>query len=193
MLYRKGNSTLYIKEFDKRFDNFCSKAPLLISYTITPSMVQIVDESTDAVYEVSFDFSIPVKSFIYGIKQLLINKGCYPILKKTEIIESPVTKEEQVELASNGTPVDQIPTKKNVEKVVTYLIDKCIIYHDTFLIKDIDSEQMFRFKLLKSSSLFLRKLRSKEKPIEEYSKFFFDNSVLLNEIVPKEETSNNDE
>jgi hypothetical protein len=187
MLYKKNDSQSYVMEFKKRFENFCSKAPLLMSYTTTPNSVQIVDESTDMVFDIPFDFSIPVKSFIYGIKQLLIKNGCYPIIEQEDKITVDLTNEEQVAMAVAGKPVSEIPKQRVISSVNRYLIDKCIIYRDEFIIQDLSSGEMFRYKLLKSCVFFLQKMRNKEKTPLESGTFFFKNSILLNSIEHKTE------
>ena len=182
MLYQKNDSGSYILEFKKRFGNFCEKAPLLLSYTTTPVGVQVINESTNDIYEIGFDYSIPVKVFIHGIKTMLVERNCYPIMHKVEGTEEGISSDEQISMAVEGVPVDKIPVKRYKKKIVKYLIDKCIIFKDILIIKNMETEEMFRYKLNKSCVFFLKKIRSGKLNPEEAAEYFFSNSVLLNKI-----------
>ena len=186
MLFTKNDSQIYIKEFKKRFQNYCEKAPILLSYTTTPKGVQVIDESTNYVYDFEWDFSIPVKSFIHGIKNILIN-NCYPIIHKVELIEEDISKEEQVEMASSGTPLSDIPVKRYKRKIIPFRIDKVIVFKDIFILINIDSDEVYRYRLNKSSVFFLKKLRSGKFNQEQAGEYFFENSELLNQIFAKAE------
>lgn len=187
MLYNKNDSQSYVAEFKKRFSNFAEKAPLLLSYTTTPNSVQIIDESSEDVFEIDWDYSIPVKSFIFGIKQMLISKDRYPILHKVEETEEGITTEEQISMAVQGTDLSSIPVKRYKKHIHAYRIDKVIVFKDIFIIQDLDTEQMYRYRMSKSSVFFLKKIRSGRLNREQAASYFFENSVLLNEIVPKDE------
>jgi hypothetical protein len=152
--------------------------------------VQVINEHTDDVYDIHWDFSVPVKLFIFGIKQSLRENGAYPIITKvTQQVEN-VPEEEQVEMATEGISVEYIPTKRNIEIRKNYIIDKCIICRDIFIIEDEDTGQKFRYHMNTSSVFFLKKMRSKKLNAEQAADYFFKNSSLLNEIIPREETEN---
>ena len=188
MLYNRNDSQSYVAEFKKRFMNFCEKAPLLLSYTTTPQSIQIIDESTEDVFEIDWDYSIPVKSFIYGIKQMLISRDRYPILHRIEEREEGVTTEEQVSMAVDGTDLASIPVKRYKKSIHKFLIDKCIVFKDIFLIKDLETGKMYRYKMNKSCVFFLKKMRTGRFNREQAASYFFENSILLNEVYPKDET-----
>ncbi len=181
MLYQKNNSEEYIKQFRKRFTNFCEKMPILVSFVTTNSGVQVIDETTNKVYDFDWDFSIPVKTFIYGIKNIFTEQ-CYPIIEKVEKTIQPISKERQIKLAETGIPFEKIPTSEEIETSTKYLIDKVLVVKDIFIIKNLESNKMFRYKMNKSSVFFLKKLRSGELNQVEAGKYFFDNSSFLNEI-----------
>lgn len=186
MLCEKSDSQTYIEDFKKRFVNFVEKAPVLLSIATTPEKVQVIDETTSIVHEFSWDFTIPVKSFIHGIKQILVEK-CYPIIHKVEHVEVPLTDEEQVEMASTGMLLDEIPTSVWKKKITRYLLDKTVVYKDIFIIKDLETGRMYRYKMNKSSVFFLKDLRNKKFNQESAADYFFQNSVLLNELTVKDE------
>jgi hypothetical protein len=186
MLYEKNDSQTYCQEFKKRFTNFAEKAPILISFSVSPDKVEIIDETTDRIYKFEWDFSIPIKSFIHGIKEVLI-KECYPTLEQVIEEEEEVSEDVQIEMASNGIPFDSIPTKRKTSKVISYLIDKVIVFKDIFIIKNLFTGQYFRYKMNKSSVFFLKKIRSNKLDSKQAYIYFMKNSELLNEIIQKEE------
>jgi hypothetical protein len=181
MLYNKNDSQSYEKEFKKRFTNFCEKSPVLISMNVSPTCVQVVDESTDNVYEFPWDYTLTVKEFIHAIKEILV-KSCYPVIIKTETTIEDVSIDEQSEMIANGVSLDKVPTKREIKKERKFLIDKIIVYRDIFLIKDMETGVMSRYKLNKSAIFFLKKLRNEEFTSVEAGNFFFDKATLLNVI-----------
>ncbi len=185
MLYTRKDSKSYEMEFKKRFTNFCEKSPILLSFTTSASLVQVIDESQDTVYEFPWDYTIDVKEFIHAIKQVLI-QNCYPIIIKISKTEIPTTIEEQTKIAQSGVPIDTIPTKKVLLSKKEYLIDKVIIYKDTFILIDKETLEVFRYKLNKSSVFFLKNIRNGKFSKEQAGDFFFDNAELLNKIDTKE-------
>lgn len=192
MLYNKGDSSQYIQEFKKRFTNFCEKCPLLISFTTTPNGVQIIDETKDDVYDIAWDFAIPVKSFIHGIKNMLIDKGCYPVICRTDEGEESVSQEEQIQMAIDGESLDSIPVRRYKKHLTEFLVDKTIIFKDIFIIQNRDTGEMSRWKLNKSSVFFLKKMRSGKLTKEEAGKYFFEHAIFLNDIILKD-TGENEE
>lgn len=185
MLYTKNDSASYVQQFKKKMTNFADKAPLLLSFTTTPIGVQIVNESTDDVWDIPWDFSVPVKLFIYGIKQILIKDNAYPILTKVERTTETYSQQEQVDMAVSGIPVEDIPVTKIIENKKQYRIDKLIVYKDIFIIEDIETQQKFRYQMNKSSVFFLQKIRSHKLNSETAADYFFANSKLMNEIILK--------
>jgi len=186
MLYQKNNSDEYIKQFRKRFTNFCEKMPILVSFVTTNTGVQVIDETTNKIYDFDWDFSIPVKTFIYGIKNVFTDQ-CYPVIEDVKITIKPVSRERQIKMAEEGIPFDKIPTSEEVSTSTKYRIDKVLVVKDIFIIKNVESGQTLRYKMNKSSIYFLKMLRSGEVTQADAGKYFFENSTLLNEIVQLED------
>ena len=80
--------------------------------------------------------------------------------------------------------IDRIPNMMPITTITRYLIDRVIIYKDIFIIKDLDTGRIFRYKLNKSSVFFLKKIRMNKLTKQEAANYFFENAELLNEIVP---------
>jgi hypothetical protein len=181
MLYNKHDAKTYEKEFMKRFTNFSDKSPMLISFSVTPTCVQIVDENTDTVYEFKWDYTLSVKEFIHIIKEKL-SQACYPEIIKTIKEEVALSSLEQAKLLENGTDIDKIPLTKTLLNKKVYIIDKVIIYKDIFILKEKETGKLSRYQLNKSAVLFLKKMRSGSISKEDAGNFFFENSNHLNDI-----------
>lgn len=187
------DSAVYLDEFKKRFKNFCEKSPVLLSFITAPKGVQIIDEVNDKVYDIDWQFSVPVKSFIFGIKQILISKGCYPTFVKETTTEVKLTHEEQLALASKGVSLDELPETRTVTTSSTFVVDKVIIHKDVFIIKELETGDSFRYQMKQradvpekrySSVFFLKRLRSGKYSPAQSGEYFFEHADLLNEVTP---------
>lgn len=187
MLYSKSDSNQYVWEFKRRFTNFCEKCPLLLSFTTTPGGIQLIDETLNDIYEISWDFSIPVKSFIFGIKNLLITNNRYPVIHEVIEKEIPISSEEQIQMAISGTPIETIPIKTYKKYITPYRIDKLIVFKDIFILENLNTGERSRWHLKKSSIFFLKKMRQGKLTKEEAGTYFFNNAELMNVIILKDE------
>ena len=93
-------------------------------------------------------------------------------------------------MAANGeVDIDEIPVIKKRRVVCSFLIDKVIIIRDIFIIKDVETGEMFRYKMNGSSVTFLNNMRINPKDPkylnrEDAAKYFFSHSTLMNKIEP---------
>lgn len=182
MLYNKVDSGRYVEVFKDKFSNFAQKAPTLISFVTTNEGVIVVHENTGSRYEFPWDFTVPVKRFIFEIKQELI-KYHYPRLELEEITEVRRSESEIAELLAEGK--EDISPVKEISKVTKYRIDKIITLKDIFILINEDTGQMFRYKMKSSSIYFLKKYRKGQfKDLKEAGKDFFERCELLGEITP---------
>jgi hypothetical protein len=183
MLLTKLDSSKYIAEFRERFSNFAQKAPVLLSFITTDAEVRVVHENSGTIYTFQWDFSIPVKSFIHEIKQVLSDNH-YPRVVKVETKEVALTPQEQAELLMQGQEPSSLPTTKIVEEREVFKIDRVIALKDIFLLESENDYKIYRYKMNYSSIFFLKNYRTgKYKSIEEAGKFFFGKSELLNEMI----------
>ena len=186
MLYNKTDSSTYIKLFQRKFTNFCEKSPILLSFITTANGVQVVNEGDDSIFDFPWKFDVDVKSFIFGIKRVLVDK-CYPVITKIESIRNPLSEEEQLYLASTGINLDEVPTFKNTEVKTSYIIDRCIITKDTFIIKEVATEKLFLYRMNTSSIFFLKKIRNGDLNRESAGEYFFTHSELINDLIKDSE------
>ncbi|HRS26401.1 MAG TPA: hypothetical protein P5140_07680 [Methanofastidiosum sp.] len=182
MLYNKIDSEKYIAEFGSRFANLAQRAPILMSFVVAQDGVTVIHENSGTKYFFEWDFTLPVKVFIYNIKAK-ISENHYPRLGKVTSEEIPLSQEERVALIEQGTPVEEVPKTKVITKTTVYRIDKVIALKDIFIIYDEATKKMYRYRLHYSSIFFLKNYRSgKYKSIEEAGEFFFSKAEFLNEL-----------
>lgn len=186
MLYNKTDSNNYIAEFKTRFANFAQKAPVLLSFIVTDTKTTVIHENSQKAYDFEWDFTIPVKSFIHEIKQV-ISDNHYPRIVHTFPEEISLTPEEQATLLAAGTPIENLPTTRFKQNKITYRIDKVIALKDIFILQDEETFKTYRYKMHYSSIFFLKNYRSgKYGSLEAAGEFFFSKAELLNEIVSRD-------
>jgi hypothetical protein len=193
MLINQSDSASYVEIFKRKFANFCEKSPLRLSFTTTPQGVQITDVDNNRGVDIDWEFSVHVKGFIYGIKQILIEKGYYPYLEKVETTERPMSTEEQISLASRGFDIETLPTMTVTQKHTTYRIDKVIMFKDIFIFQEESTGKMLRYHLNGSSSFFLKDLRSGKFTPKTGADYFFRKADFMNELISKPDTDHNDD
>lgn len=182
MLYTKTDSVKYKSEFKSRFTNFAQKAPILISFVVSDDKVEVIHENSGMTHSFEWDFTIPVKSFIHEIKQVLSDNH-YPRITRVEKKVVSLTPEEQATLMAGGVPADNVPSFKEVEISEVFKIDKVITLDDILILQSEKDFKMYRYKLNYSCIFFLKKYRKGEyKTLEEAGDFFFSKATLLNEL-----------
>lgn len=187
MLYSKTDSNKYIAEFKERFANFAQKAPILLSFIVTESKVTVIHENSGGSYDFEWDFTIPVKSFIHEIKQVLSDNH-YPRIERVTSTAVAYTPEEQaVLLASGEFALENLPSSRLVESCETFRIDKVIALKDVFILQSEKDFKAYRYKMHYSSIFFLKNYRTgKYASIAEAGAFFFAKSELLNELTSRD-------
>lgn len=69
MILNKTNSNDYKNEFQKKFKSYGEKAPIVLSFYTDDKEVVVTHENSGTVHHYSWDFSVPVKTFIKYIKE----------------------------------------------------------------------------------------------------------------------------
>jgi len=194
MIYNNIDSVSYKKIFTKKFENFCNKIATLVSVTTSETGVTVKHENSGKIYRYDWDFDTPVKMFIKKIHDDLINH--LPIIFKVVKEELSLTEEEkeaaleaQASAVECGLEPEAIPEKywHTVENT-PYRIEKVIVMKDIFIIRNLDTEQLFRYHMNKSCIHFLANYRKgKYDTPQAAGNVFFETSELLGEITPKGE------
>lgn len=182
MIFQKVDSESYKESFISKFTNFADKAPIVISFATDDLGVSVVHENSGKKYFYPWDYVVPVKSFIHDIKRDL-SMNHYPRISRKVEVERFLSSEEQADLISKGTPVNEVPNmiKETVEE--TYRIDKILVMKDEFIIVNEKTNEQYCYKMNTSAFTYLRNYRSGEyKTLEEAGEAFFRKSVLVNKL-----------
>jgi hypothetical protein len=184
MLLVRTDAAKYKAEFKERFANFAQKAPILLSFITTDSVVTVIHENSGTQYSFEWDYSIPVKTFIHEIKQVLSDNH-YPRILRKDITTIALTSDEQAQLLVEGkATIDNLPSMREEAHVESFCIDKVIALKDIFIIQSEKDFKTYRYKMNYSSIFFLKNYRTgKYKTVEEAGKFFFSKSEMLNELT----------
>lgn len=184
------------KVFRKKFDNFCKKAPILMSYIITDDKVTLFKhddtEESKKLFIYSFDYQKNVKENIKDIKDTLLGKH-YPILVETIVEQEDYTAEELNQLVSEGKiSLDDVDVAhKENKKTSRWRIERVIILRDEIFLRNLETNRIFRYRMKVPVTLFLKKMRNNF-TVEESWEYFTNKSILINEIYENynEEESN---
>jgi hypothetical protein len=180
----------------KKLLSFCEKCPCVLSIKTAVHQgddgVFVIHKNTGMQYFFPWDFNVEPKDFIHNIKSFLEKKH-YPILIETITEEHKLTKEELALMVEEGKSIQELPQyEKRIKEKKLWRIDKVILWKDIVILVQIDNKgntisNQYRYKYNKNLVIFLKKYRSGEyADLEEAGNEFFNNSILVNEITPKE-------
>jgi hypothetical protein len=180
----------------KKLLSFCEKCPCVLSIKTAVHQgedgVFVIHKNTGMQYFFPWDYSVEPKDFIHEIKTFLEKKH-YPILVETITEEHKLTKEELALMVEEGKSIQELPQyEKRIKEKKLWRIDKVILWKDIVILVQIDNKgntisNQYRYKYNKNLVIFLKKYRSGEyADLEEAGNEFFNNSILVNEITPKE-------
>lgn len=172
----------FLDEFKKRFSNFCNKAPVILTFKITPSSCFLKDCEKDIVHKFEFNHLVNVKVNIKEIKDWLI-ENVYPRMVEENFTEVDQTTEQIEELIDSGLDEEDAIMKKNILVTeTTWIIEKLIIKRDELFIKNASNNKMYRYKMSMPSTLFLKKIRNGSMSEKEIFNYFYSKSTLMNEV-----------
>lgn len=181
----------FLTEFKRRFSNFCNKAPVILTFKITPSSCFLKDCELGIVHKFEFDHLSDVKSNIKIIKDWLI-ENVYPRMIEESFLEEDLSNEEIEKLIENGMDEEVAIMKKNIQVSETiWVIEKLIIKRDELFIRNETTDRVYRYKIKMPSTLFLKKIRSGDMNQKEIFNFFYAKAELLNEDLPNWKLENN--
>ena len=180
----------------KKLLSFCEKCPCVLSIKTAvhngEDGVFVIHKNSGMQYFFPWDYDIEPKDFIHNIKCFLEKKH-YPILVETIKEDHKLTKEELAIMVEEGKSITELPQyEKRIKEKVFWRIDKVILWKDIVILVKIDRDgnaasNQFRYKYNKSLVIFLKKYRSGDyTSLEEAGDEFFNNSILVNEILPKD-------
>lgn len=195
MIVQKDNINIeeFKKSFTKKFNNFCSKLPLLISYTVQPNGVVIYrnfdetdTENREKLFYFEFDYESEVKTNIFLIKKKLL--PYMPIMKQKAVEEVEADSEQTNEKVSQGeiSLDDVTPNGYKVEKTYIWRIEKALIDRDELFVRRLKDFTMHRFKLRMPIMTFLNKLIKQSVTAQEAWNIF-NSKAEEKELNPEDE------
>ena len=164
----------WLAEFKKKFINFCEKAPIILSFNLSPTEVILFEqkynsENTNLLYTFQFDYSKNVQSNIAEIKKWLLENK-YPIMIKQETLDKRFTSDEMQILIDKQIGLDDILKQRKIIKETKMRIEKLIIKRNEFHIRNLETNELNFYYLDIPSVLFLTKL-STMKPVDAWEMF----------------------
>lgn len=196
MIVEKINGDKWKQQTMKKLLSFCEKSPCVLGIRTATYQGQdgvfIIHKNSGAEYFFPWKYDEDPKIFIHNIKEFIKPKH-YPILIENEYEDHQLTAEELANMVQNGTSITDLPKyEKRVKSRKMWRIDKVILWKDCVILEpvSINGEEVpktqFRYKYNKSLVVFLKKYRNGEfSSLEEAGDDFFNNSLMINEIVPK--------
>jgi len=200
MLDNKFSAKWWKDKFSSKFTNFCKKSPVLLSMIIKiqngEEGVLITHVNSNSKYFFPFKYEQDPKDFIADIKSLLVEKH-YPRIIEEILEKHELTSSELALKVEKGHDINNL-SKYEMRVIGTrmYRIDKILAWkqiaillleESSFLNDEIG--ESFRYKFNGGSLvIFLKNYRSgKFKTLEEASEYFFINSLIIDQIIKKED------
>ena len=174
----------FLSGFRKSFQNFCSKAPVVIRYFISEVGVSLSIEDPTLSYEYLFNFEFDVKENIKRIKDwLLVN--AYPILLKQVDRYEKYSQEELAIKIRDGevTLSESLKLRKTISEFFEFRIERVIIGKNQIFIRDLTTQEERIYFLSKPLVSFLKKYRRIQDKLAFYIDFE-ENSKLVKILDP---------
>lgn len=172
--------------FAKKFKNFCSKLPILLSYELLPNGVIIYEhygedeeDNKETILHYEYDYLNTVQKNIYNIKKHLYNY--FPVLTQVVNEEKSASSEEVNKKIAEGQITLENVTAKGYWTTIEKLweIEKIIVDRDEIFIRELESKTLYRYRLKFPVVTFLKRIRNKEMDSKEAWNFFINKAVLL--------------
>lgn len=187
MLAKNNELQEFLETFNRKFSNFCQKAPVLLSFKTSGTGCIVRDETTGKTLTYAFDYSASVKENIHDIKEWLL-KECYPVMieeidKRTEYTTDEL--QDFIEEDPN-VDIDSLIMEGKREKIKRFWrIEKTILVMDNLFVRNMQTGELAMYKLDMPVSIFLSNMRNKWKPNYAY-RVFKDKSKIV-KIEEKEQ------
>jgi len=200
MLVASINSKIWEEKFQSKFVNFCKKSPVLLSMIIKiqdgERGILLTHINSNSKYFFTFDYNLDPMDFIANIKKLLVEKH-YPRIMEEVLEKYELSTDELARKVENGNSIDNL-SKYEMRVVGTrmYRIDKILAWKQIAILSlesstfdDDEIGSSYRYKFNGGSLvIFLKNYRSgKFKSLEEASEYFLANSLLIDQLIKKEE------
>ena len=187
----------FITVFTKKFQNFCTRIPLYVSYDVTPSGVTIYEykdnaERKEAILQYDFDFTKSVKENIFQIRQKLMENN-YPVMMEVGKEEVIYSSEDLNDLISSGKiSINDVTEKGGVvyDKKTPWRIEKVIVQRDQLFVRNLSTNEVKRFKLKIPSTLFINRILNEISDMSERFNFFKEKSKYIGDAYDVDADNN---
>jgi len=171
----------FINEFTKRFTNFCTKAPIVMSFKTSPVAVHVHIEKTNEIKTFQFDFEVDVKKNIKIIRDWLFETQ-YPVMIEMNVDYEDYSVYEIKDMVSKGVDPDvALMAKKKDERDTKWRIEKVVTRRDELLIRNLTTSVLYQYRLKMPCILFLKKFREKLSAFDAWE-LFRKKSILIKEL-----------
>lgn len=178
--------------FDKKFSNFCKKAPIFLSYIAGDNSVSIYQHPNskdrtirEKIIEYEFNFNMSVKENIFEIRRQLI-ENWYPMLRKRITYEESHDAQELNVMVEKGEiTIDDIGTNGILKEKETLLrIERVIVMKDWLFVRNLDTNEMCQYRTRMPVTTFLRRIQELD---DNKSIDLFNKKAIFNKIVEEDE------
>lgn len=198
MIVDKKNIELFLYSFKKSFKSFCQKLPLFLKAPIITDKEVILYKfsydpdqkkyNEEKILNYELDFTQNIKTNIYRIKQILIEKY-FPMMKEIKEIEIEASTEEISELLRDSkiTLKEVTYTGYRKKQIVNWRIEKIITLQDELVVRNMNTNDVFVFKLKMPSTAALSKITEENNLEKRWD--FFNSKIKSKFLISK--TNNN--
>lgn len=152
----------FVETFNNKFQSYCEKAPVLLSFKADPESVYIENIVSKQIKKFKFDYEKTIEDNIYFIRKWL-ERNWYPRLLQIEVHEEDYSPQELEQIMEEkDIPLEEaVFLKKQTTIEREWMIEKVVLKKDELLIKPLfeDNPSTYVYKLSMPTTTFLKRLR----------------------------------
>lgn len=176
------NESEFVKNFDKKFYNMCSKSPCDIKYKLIPGGVLVYNLSKGMdvePLEIEFNYKLTEAQNIKFIKDILIKD--YPIIK-IDRYEEPTARDLIKNLTTDNID-DVLLSKDKVKKVTIYCVEKRLDMGNSVVVRNLATDELSLWEMSTPISFFIKECFE---DIDKASSTF-KNKAIFKKVLPKKD------
>jgi hypothetical protein len=179
---RVYDKSVWLKEFRKKFNNFCNKLPMYVDYSIVGDDLILLtfhfnEGQNSETLEFNIDYKYDPQKNISNIKSYLIDNNYYPIINFVEHKNISLEIQEIQKLIDEGTdPAIASATEKETIKKTAYRIEKIHDKENKISLRKISDNKIYLYYMKIPIVKFIELLN---KNLKEAENLFWKNSDLI--------------
>jgi len=179
----------YIKGIKKSLKGLLKRAPMLIEFVMEEGSISINEVLENGklkfLFNYDINYNLDIKESIHQIKTSLLE--FYPIIIDKEVKEESYSAMELnhlIEIGEISIEDNLEDYKKIVTSIVEWRIEKIIVMKDEVIIRSLDTDTLYRYKMNIPVTVFLRNFRdcNDDDRQERYYKIFKNKADLIEEV-----------